>query len=380
MGRLEILSNYIEKQTSIKSEGLKDSLVSNVSISIVIPVFNEEYNLPYLFNSLEKQKYRGFEVLVVDNGSSDKSLDIISFSQKHVSFKLLLTQELKPGIGNARKLGMDTVVKRAFDSDAGKEKHIILMTDADTTFPETWTESVHVGFLTIPSGGLTGTHGVNVSVDKKIETSLGLKDYFNKIPMIIEWLRHKNIGRLKMNGVNSAFEIETYCASGGMQQSKDIIGKTIIEGTASLGYRASKNGYPLRPMGSRIFSSRRRHLSELLNGKSMYIDGSYNDRIYSIHEDESVLLNKALDEIPINFWKEYQLKIIENVLNDVILIPAKYDNGVKESVCMLLGHKDGEDFRIELNKEQNGRLLTKKFITKWTKKVLDIFEKSSNLT
>ena len=46
--------------------------------SIVIRAFNEERWLPSVFSALEKQKYRNFEVLVVDSGSVDNTRDIAS--------------------------------------------------------------------------------------------------------------------------------------------------------------------------------------------------------------------------------------------------------------------------------------------------------------
>lgn len=45
-------------------------------ISIVVPTLNEEESLKLLLESLRKQTWSNFEVLVVDGGSKDKTIDI----------------------------------------------------------------------------------------------------------------------------------------------------------------------------------------------------------------------------------------------------------------------------------------------------------------
>lgn len=45
-----------------------------VKISIIIPVLNEEMNLPNVLNNLQPFRSKGHEVVVVDGGSSDNSL------------------------------------------------------------------------------------------------------------------------------------------------------------------------------------------------------------------------------------------------------------------------------------------------------------------
>ncbi|RLG87412.1 MAG: glycosyl transferase family 2, partial [Thermoprotei archaeon] len=40
-----------------------------ITISVIIPTLNSEKTLPLLFNSLEKQVFKDFEVIVVDGFS-----------------------------------------------------------------------------------------------------------------------------------------------------------------------------------------------------------------------------------------------------------------------------------------------------------------------
>ena len=58
-------------------------------ISVIIPVFNEEKFLPRCLESLKNQKFKYFEIIVVDNNSTDKTAEIAK------KFNVILVSEKK---------------------------------------------------------------------------------------------------------------------------------------------------------------------------------------------------------------------------------------------------------------------------------------------
>ncbi|WP_435523229.1 glycosyltransferase family 2 protein [Chryseobacterium indoltheticum] len=44
---------------------------------IIIPAHNEENNLPFTLNSLQQQSFKDFKVVVVNDGSTDKTSEVI---------------------------------------------------------------------------------------------------------------------------------------------------------------------------------------------------------------------------------------------------------------------------------------------------------------
>lgn len=74
-------------------------------VSIIIPVYNLEAYLEECLNSVLKQTYRDIEVIVVNDGSSDTSQDIIdSFSLKDNRVKSLYKEN--GGLTSARNYGL----------------------------------------------------------------------------------------------------------------------------------------------------------------------------------------------------------------------------------------------------------------------------------
>ncbi len=91
--------------------------------SVIVPVLNEEKTLESTLLSLRNQTFKDFELIVVDNGSTDRSVEI---ARKYAD--VLLFEE-KRGVINA--------LKKGFSKAKGE---IILSCDADTEYPPDYLE------------------------------------------------------------------------------------------------------------------------------------------------------------------------------------------------------------------------------------------------
>lgn len=78
----------------------------NPLISIVVPVYNRENTLRYCINSIIDQAYKNWELLLIDDGSTDKSAVICKDFQSRDSRIHYFFQENK-GAGPARNKGID---------------------------------------------------------------------------------------------------------------------------------------------------------------------------------------------------------------------------------------------------------------------------------
>lgn len=74
-------------------------------VSIIVPVYNRESSIFFCLESIDAIEYRDFEVIVIDDGSTDKSSEICNeFCKTHLCFHYI-RQENK-GVSNARNHGI----------------------------------------------------------------------------------------------------------------------------------------------------------------------------------------------------------------------------------------------------------------------------------
>lgn len=67
-------------------------------VSILIPVRNEENNILNLLKSIQQQDYQNYEVLILDDSSTDNTYALCeAFAARHSQFSLLRGKELPPG-------------------------------------------------------------------------------------------------------------------------------------------------------------------------------------------------------------------------------------------------------------------------------------------
>ena len=74
-------------------------------VSIIIPVYNSERYLKECLNSLFDQTYQNIEIIAVDDGSTDTSLEIL----KNYSDKLKILSQENNGLYSALKLGISKI-------------------------------------------------------------------------------------------------------------------------------------------------------------------------------------------------------------------------------------------------------------------------------
>ncbi len=110
-------------------------------ISVIIPTYNEEDVLKSCLESLGSQTFTNFEIIIVDDGSSDNTPNLLTNASKSGLIKYY-SQDHK-GAGAARNLG------------AGHAKgEILVFVDADMTFDNDFLKKLAAPII---RGGVKGT-------------------------------------------------------------------------------------------------------------------------------------------------------------------------------------------------------------------------------
>ncbi len=122
-------------------------------ISVIVPTLNEEKNIPNLLSSLENQTLRDYELVVVDGGSSDKT---IAFAEAHHS-NIVVEK------GLAEYPSRDCGAKIA-------NGDILLFTCADVIFPRDLLEKILKSFQDRELVAMTGP-------DHPTDSTLAIVEY-----------------------------------------------------------------------------------------------------------------------------------------------------------------------------------------------------------
>jgi len=110
-------------------------------LSVIIPSYNEEKDIAECLNSLKKQSYKNFEIILVDDGSTDKTITI---AKKFSKVKIL--KQNHQGPGKARNLG----AKNAKGS-------ILIFVDSDMTFDKDYLKHLIKPLIEDKTGKIIGS-------------------------------------------------------------------------------------------------------------------------------------------------------------------------------------------------------------------------------
>lgn len=75
-------------------------------VSIIVPLYNKSKYISSTLDSIKKQKFRNFEVIIVNDGSTDNSLEIVRENVKD-DIRFLIVDIQNSGVSNARNIGME---------------------------------------------------------------------------------------------------------------------------------------------------------------------------------------------------------------------------------------------------------------------------------
>ena len=175
---------------------------------IIIPAHNEEKNIFYTLESLKNQTFQDFEVIVVNDGSTDKTFEIVeNFKLQTSNFKLLNLEssQHEPGAKVVRTFnkGLEMADLNRFE--------IICKFDADIIFPKNYLKKINEVYENNPNAGMVS--GL-VKIKKSVfEKSLAFDFNDEKHQWTYENLSSKN----HIRGPIKSYRKECFLAMNGLR-------------------------------------------------------------------------------------------------------------------------------------------------------------------
>jgi glycosyltransferase involved in cell wall biosynthesis len=97
-------------------------------ISVVIPLYNKEEHIARAIDSVLGQSYMNFELIIIDDGSTDKSADV---AKKYQDERICIIKQENLGVSAARNSGIEQ-----------SRAEIIAFLDADDAYKDNFIESI----------------------------------------------------------------------------------------------------------------------------------------------------------------------------------------------------------------------------------------------
>jgi glycosyltransferase involved in cell wall biosynthesis len=146
-------------------------------ITVIVPTLNEEHYILPCLESVARQSPPPDEILVVDNGSTDRTVEVVKeFSAAHPQLNVKITYEARKGCDWAREAGW-----RAATGD------VIIHVDADETMPLDWLGKVRTVLRDNPE---LAAFGGTVRFENPPLSILILQGLYNLLyPRMVHWTK-----------------------------------------------------------------------------------------------------------------------------------------------------------------------------------------------
>lgn len=165
--------------------------MSQIKVSITVPIFNAEKELSRCINSLLKQTLQDIEIILVDDGSYDSSGHICDeYAQKDSRIKVF--HKVNGGSGEARQLGL-----------ANSLGEYYTVCDADDWVEPNMYEELYNEAKRVNADIVLSNHYINYPNGKQIETPT--YKYIDQDTYILDLMYHKT----SVNTWNKLFKLST---------------------------------------------------------------------------------------------------------------------------------------------------------------------------
>lgn len=185
------IKNLEEELSSLKFE----ENISTPKISIIIPAYNVENYIAECLFSIIKQSFKNFEILIVDDGATDRTNEIIKIFSKFDN-RIKLIEQKNQGAGTAKNNALNQAIG----------KYIIFVDSDDVLLPD----ALKMAYDTISQNKVDvvvfGAEGI--LEDKKVNCSYGIENVPNEIKNKILTQKEKYIFKLPVIAMCKIYDRE----------------------------------------------------------------------------------------------------------------------------------------------------------------------------
>ena len=176
--------------------------MSNPKFSVVVPVYNRPDELSELLTSLSTQTYKDFDVVIVEDGSSKTSKDVVESFAQQLAIKYIV--KTNSGPGPSRNVGFQAATGDYF-----------VVFDSDCILPETYFQTVVQYLATTPLDAWGGPDRAHENFTT-LQRAMG---YTMSSPLTTGGIRggKKHVGWFQPRSFNMGISRKVFKETGGFQ-------------------------------------------------------------------------------------------------------------------------------------------------------------------
>ena len=204
------LIDYYRRSWNKISDLAKDAGIADPFITVIIPVRNEEANVPALISSLSQQSYSALrhEIIIIDDHSTDATWRMLQDRQAGVTqIRVVKLSDMVPP-GSEIKAHKKLAIEKAIEIARGE---LIVTTDADCVFRTDWLRTLAACY--------SSTQAKFIAAPVKIEAEGSFLSLFQAIDfMTLQGITGASVStrfHTMCNGANLAYEKAAFYEVGG---------------------------------------------------------------------------------------------------------------------------------------------------------------------
>ena len=173
----------------------------NDLISVIVPVYNTQDYLDKCLTSIINQTYKNIEIIIIDDGSTDNSKEVIKKYMNNDN-RIIYYYQKNSGVGIARNKGIDM-----------SRGNYIAFIDSDDYINEKYIEKMYMAIKSDDAFSICGT--INVSYDgkeKSVNVNKKLIDTFRGIAQYRRLINKRILlkSQIKFSDVKICEDLEFY--------------------------------------------------------------------------------------------------------------------------------------------------------------------------
>ncbi len=294
-------------------------------INIIVPIYNSKKYIERCVDSILNQTYQNFELILINDGSTDNSLNVINKYKNNSKIKII--DKKNEGVAKTRNLGIDM----------SKGKYIMFIDNDDYID----SDYIYNYYNAIENNDMDVVFGSYKCVSQNGKTSKITNYKSNKILSkyftFAPWAKIYNLGCIKKNKI---YFLDS-------QIGEDVYFNLKVYGITSKVLEIDYNGYNWYHNEKSISRSKQNKISKDIN-PFILLDRIIKECNFESKEIKDYIFTKYIIWYLLYASKKSKSDIINRVYKRSINWLNKNDIEYKSNMYLKKSHKHGESFKTSI--------------------------------